>query len=266
MPFYVSPEQAMKDKADYARKGIARGRSGVVLQYDGGILFVGAEPVHRAAQDQRDLRPDRVRRGRPVQRVREPAQGRGQVRRHDRLPVRPAGRDRTRAGQLVRADPRHDLHRQQQAVRGRDRGRRGRRAARPRTRSTGSRSTARSPTSTASWRWAARPTRSPRCSSSSTRTDDARRRAGRGHRGRCSGQAERRAPEISAGQLEVAVLDRGRAHRKFRRLTGAAARGAAGRGPAVPARPAAAAGQGNGSAGKGSTGERQRDGRRRPGR
>jgi proteasome alpha subunit len=40
MPFYVSPEQAMKDKADYARKGIARGRSGVVLQYADGILFV----------------------------------------------------------------------------------------------------------------------------------------------------------------------------------------------------------------------------------
>ena len=40
MPFYVSPEQSMKDKADYARKGIARGRSAVVLQYDGGILLV----------------------------------------------------------------------------------------------------------------------------------------------------------------------------------------------------------------------------------
>ncbi|MGI5121528.1 proteasome subunit alpha [Marinactinospora thermotolerans] len=40
MPFYVSPEQIMKDKADYARKGIARGRSAVVLRYDGGILFV----------------------------------------------------------------------------------------------------------------------------------------------------------------------------------------------------------------------------------
>ncbi len=44
MPFYVSPEQAMKDKADYARKGIARGRSGVVIQYDGGILFVAPNP------------------------------------------------------------------------------------------------------------------------------------------------------------------------------------------------------------------------------
>jgi proteasome alpha subunit len=40
MPFYVSPEQAMRDKADYARKGVARGRSCVVLQYAGGILLV----------------------------------------------------------------------------------------------------------------------------------------------------------------------------------------------------------------------------------
>jgi proteasome alpha subunit len=44
MPFYVSPEQAMKDKADYARKGISRGRSVVVLQYDDGILFVADNP------------------------------------------------------------------------------------------------------------------------------------------------------------------------------------------------------------------------------
>ncbi|MFC5187826.1 proteasome subunit alpha [Actinomadura harenae] len=44
MPFYVSPEQQMKDKADYARKGIARGRSVVVLQYEDGILFVADNP------------------------------------------------------------------------------------------------------------------------------------------------------------------------------------------------------------------------------
>ncbi len=44
MPFYVSPEQIIKDKADYARKGIARGRSVIVLQYDGGILFVAENP------------------------------------------------------------------------------------------------------------------------------------------------------------------------------------------------------------------------------
>ena len=40
MPFYVSPEQLMKDRADFARKGIARGRSVIVLAFDGGILFV----------------------------------------------------------------------------------------------------------------------------------------------------------------------------------------------------------------------------------
>jgi proteasome alpha subunit len=40
MPFYVSPEQSMRDKADYARKGVSRGRSSVALQYAGGILMV----------------------------------------------------------------------------------------------------------------------------------------------------------------------------------------------------------------------------------
>nr|WP_231116552.1 proteasome subunit alpha [Motilibacter rhizosphaerae] len=44
MPFYVSPEQVMKDKADYARKGIARGRSVLVLAYADGILFVAENP------------------------------------------------------------------------------------------------------------------------------------------------------------------------------------------------------------------------------
>lgn len=44
MPFYVSPEQIIKDKADYARKGIARGRSVIVVEYDDGILFVAENP------------------------------------------------------------------------------------------------------------------------------------------------------------------------------------------------------------------------------
>jgi len=39
MPFYVAPEQVMKDRADYARKGIARGRSLAAVQYDEGILI-----------------------------------------------------------------------------------------------------------------------------------------------------------------------------------------------------------------------------------
>ena len=43
-PFYVSPEQIMRDKSDYARKGIARGRSVLVLTWADGILFVGENP------------------------------------------------------------------------------------------------------------------------------------------------------------------------------------------------------------------------------
>ncbi|MFJ6213581.1 proteasome subunit alpha [Streptomyces sp. NPDC092296] len=46
-PFYVSPQQAMADRAEYARKGIARGRSVVVLTYTDGIVFV-AENTSRA--------------------------------------------------------------------------------------------------------------------------------------------------------------------------------------------------------------------------
>jgi proteasome alpha subunit len=40
MPFYVSPEQVMADKAEYARKGIARGKSIVALEYQSGILLI----------------------------------------------------------------------------------------------------------------------------------------------------------------------------------------------------------------------------------
>jgi proteasome alpha subunit len=53
MPFYVSPEQQMKDKADYARKGIARGRNSVVLQYAEGILLVAPNPssaLHKVSE------------------------------------------------------------------------------------------------------------------------------------------------------------------------------------------------------------------------
>ena len=53
MPFYVSPEQIIKDKADYARKGIARGRSVVVVQYADGIAFVAENPsraLHKVSE------------------------------------------------------------------------------------------------------------------------------------------------------------------------------------------------------------------------
>ncbi|CAN5144993.1 proteasome subunit alpha [soil metagenome] len=53
MPFYVSPEQLMKDRADFARKGIARGRSVTVVQYSDGILFVSENPsqaLHKVSE------------------------------------------------------------------------------------------------------------------------------------------------------------------------------------------------------------------------
>ncbi|HEY5184511.1 MAG TPA: proteasome subunit alpha [Actinomycetes bacterium] len=53
MPFYVSPEQIIKDKADYARKGIARGRSVVVVQYADGIAFAAENPsraLHKVSE------------------------------------------------------------------------------------------------------------------------------------------------------------------------------------------------------------------------
>jgi proteasome alpha subunit len=53
MPFYVPPEQVMKDRADFARKGIARGRSVIVLGYDKGIAFVAENPsraLHKVSE------------------------------------------------------------------------------------------------------------------------------------------------------------------------------------------------------------------------
>ena len=53
MPFYVSAEQLMRDRSEYARKGIARGRSDVVLTYADGILFVAenASPtLHKVSE------------------------------------------------------------------------------------------------------------------------------------------------------------------------------------------------------------------------
>jgi len=44
MPYYVSPEQMMQDKAEYARKGIARGRSIIAMEYADGILLAADNP------------------------------------------------------------------------------------------------------------------------------------------------------------------------------------------------------------------------------
>ncbi len=44
IPFYVPPEQRMREMADFARKGISRGRSVVAIEYNDGVLFVADNP------------------------------------------------------------------------------------------------------------------------------------------------------------------------------------------------------------------------------
>lgn len=53
MPLYASPEQLMRERSEIARKGIARGRSVVALKYDGGVLFVAENPsttLHKVSE------------------------------------------------------------------------------------------------------------------------------------------------------------------------------------------------------------------------
>jgi proteasome alpha subunit len=53
MPFYTSPEQLMRERSELARKGIARGRSVVVLSYDDGVLFVAenhSSTLHKVSE------------------------------------------------------------------------------------------------------------------------------------------------------------------------------------------------------------------------
>jgi proteasome alpha subunit len=44
LPYYVSPEQMMQDKAEYAKKGIAKGRSIIAMEYAQGVLLVADNP------------------------------------------------------------------------------------------------------------------------------------------------------------------------------------------------------------------------------
>ncbi|MBT8228188.1 MAG: proteasome subunit alpha [Dactylosporangium sp.] len=53
MQFYASPEQVMRDRAELARKGIARGRSAVIMSYEGGVLFVAenlSSALHKVSE------------------------------------------------------------------------------------------------------------------------------------------------------------------------------------------------------------------------
>src|SRR6195952_4337227 len=53
MPYYASPEQLMRDRSEYARKGISRGRSVAVVIYADGVLFIAETPsstLHKVSE------------------------------------------------------------------------------------------------------------------------------------------------------------------------------------------------------------------------
>ncbi|MGC8464905.1 MAG: proteasome subunit alpha [Acidimicrobiales bacterium] len=53
MPYYVAPEQVMKDRADYARKGIARGRALIGSLFAEGIILCAENPsrsLHKVSE------------------------------------------------------------------------------------------------------------------------------------------------------------------------------------------------------------------------
>ncbi|WP_138757785.1 proteasome subunit alpha [Modestobacter altitudinis] len=53
MPYYASAEQVMRDRSEYARKGISRGRSVAVLTYADGVLFIAENPsstLHKVSE------------------------------------------------------------------------------------------------------------------------------------------------------------------------------------------------------------------------
>ena len=62
----LPPEQAMKDRADYARKGIAGGRSVVALKYAGGVLFVADNPSATLKEARKDAMADAIDKARTL--------------------------------------------------------------------------------------------------------------------------------------------------------------------------------------------------------
>ncbi len=121
MPFYVVARAGHQGSGPTtARKGIARksliGRQGLRRRHRGG----GGEPVVDAAQGQRDLRPDRLRGGRQVQRVRPAPHRRRARRRPEGLLVQSRGRRCSEPGQQLRLDPGAGLHARDEADGGRD--------------------------------------------------------------------------------------------------------------------------------------------------
>ena len=126
MPFYVSPEQVMKDRADYARKGIARGRSLVALECPAGVLIVadnGSRTLSKISEIYDRIAFAAVGKYNEFQMLRVAG-----VRHADLKGYSYSREDVSREGarQRVRADARPGVHARDEAVRGRAPRRRGR--------------------------------------------------------------------------------------------------------------------------------------------
>ena len=110
IPFYVAPEQVMKDRADYARKGIARGRALVAIRYTEGIAIVAENPsetLRKVSEIYDRIAFAGVGKYNEFDQLRVAGHPR---RRPEGLPVLPRRRRRAHPGQSVRPDPRQHLH------------------------------------------------------------------------------------------------------------------------------------------------------------
>ena len=223
MQFYASPEQVQRDRSEYARKGIARGRSAVVLTYEGGILLVAENitTLRKISEIYDKIGFAAVGRYNEFENLRRAGVRMADLNgySYDRRDVTGRG-----AGQRVHPDAGCDLLRDAEAVRGGDLRRAGRRLAGDRRalpdhlRRFGD--------GRAGLHGDGRPGRGHL-----QRAARAARRRGRPDRARWPWPSRRWAAsagrtaspaQLSAEQLEVAVLDRRRKGRTFRRITGAA--------------------------------------------
>ena len=227
LPYYVSPEQMMKDKAEYARKGIARSRSLVALEYQDGVLLVAENPstlLHKISEIYDRIAFAGVGKYNEFENLRIAGV------RHADLRGYSYHREDVTAkalGQRLFPGARKHLHR---GTRSRSRSRcsssRWPTAPTAGTRCTTSSTTARSRTSATTRRWAARRRRS--AASSRTTTGRAGRsptRCGSGIRALTVTQNK----TLTDRDLEVAVLDQKRARRKFRRVASGELRAILGR-------------------------------------
>src|ERR1700753_3290306 len=138
MPFYASAEQIMRDRSEYARKGIARGRSVAVLTYADGVRFVAenaSSALHKVSEIYDRIGFAAVGKYNEFENLRVAGIRLADLRgySYDRRDVTARALDNAHAprpSQCLRPDPRVDLHRAAEALRGGDLRGRGRRDAR----------------------------------------------------------------------------------------------------------------------------------------